>query len=139
MLYLLLNALVSALVTAGVLFVYDRFARPACSEGIGAATGVLISGVSGVGTAGSEIVTLQNNGAETVVLTGWVLMDEDGTAFTFPQLSLYPGGSIQVHTSRGDDSVTDLYWDQSASIWSGGELVLLFDTRGLARAFHRIP
>jgi hypothetical protein len=138
-LYLLLNVLISALVTGTILFLYDRFGRPACSNGIGAGTGVNIGGITGAGTAVNEIVTLQNTGDESVVLTGWVLRDGDGAALTFPQLTLYPGGTVQVHTAKGVDSVTDLYWGQSASIWEPGELAVLYDTQGLARAFYRIP
>jgi hypothetical protein len=137
--YLLLNILVSALVTGTILLLYDQFGRPACSNGVGAETGASIIGVTGVGTAGNEMVILQNTGEDSVLLTGWVLRDGDGAAFTFPQLTLYPGGTVQVHTDKGKDSVTDLYWGQSASIWESGELAVLYDPRGFARAFYRIP
>jgi hypothetical protein len=130
--YLLLNILVSALVTGTILLLYDQFGRPACSNGVGAETGASIIGVTGVGTAGNELVTLQNTGEDPV-------RDGDGAAFTFPQLTLYPGGTVQVHTDKGKDSVTDLYWGQSAPIWESGELAVLYDPRGFARAFYRIP
>jgi Lamin Tail Domain len=137
--YLLLNALVSALVIGTALFLYDRFGRPACSNSVGTISGVNIIGISGAGTLAKEIVTLQNTGDESIVLTGWVLRDSEGAAFTFPQLTLYPGGTVQVHTTQGGNSATDLYWDQSTSIWESGELAVLYDPQGLARAFYRIP
>lgn len=138
-LYLFLNILVSALVTGGILFLYDRFARPECVNGVGESSGVNIFGVSSVGIPESEYVTLQNTGAESVVLTGWMLQDSEGRAFTFPQLTMFPGGSVLVHTGKGDDSVSDLFWGQSSPVWNQGELVVLYDTHGLARAFYRIP
>ncbi|MBI4731273.1 MAG: lamin tail domain-containing protein [Chloroflexi bacterium] len=138
-LYLLLNAFVSALVTGTILFLYDRFGRPESSNGVGTETGVIIAGVTGAGVAESEAVTLQNTGEQSVVLTGWTLRDSDGAAYTLPQLTLYPGGAVQVHTANGENSVTDLYWGLSSPLWEPGELVVLYDTQGLARAFYRIP
>lgn len=138
-LFLVLNVLVSATVTGIILFLHDRFGPPACSGGLGEETGVIISGVRAAGTVDDEAVTVQNGGEDPVVLTGWVLQDGDGTMFTFPQLTLYPGGTVQVHSGEGDDTVTDLYWSQAATVWESGELAVLYDPRGLARAFHRIP
>lgn len=138
-LYLLLNVIVSAVVTGAILFLYDRFVRPAGSSGVGAGTGVTILGVTGVGVAGREVVTLQNIGEQAVVLTGWTLRNSRGETLAFPQLTLYPGGSVQVHTAVGEDSISDLYWDRAAPLWEAGELAVLYDTQGLARAFYRIP
>jgi hypothetical protein len=138
-LFLFLNILVSALVTGSILFLYDRFGRPECASGIGAASGISITNVSSVSDGNAEIITLENTGDEAVVLTGWVLQDGEGTAYTFPQLTIYPGGSIKLHTGNGEDSATDLFWDLSASTWESGELAVLYDTQGLARAFYRIP
>jgi hypothetical protein len=138
-LYLLLNALISALVTGTILFLYDRFGRPESPGGIGTETGVMIAGVSGAGATEIEVVTLQNVGTQSVVLTGWTLRDSAGTTYTFPQLTLYPGGTVQVHTIEGSDTVTDLYWGRSDPVWEPGELTVLYDTQGLARAFYRIP
>jgi hypothetical protein len=138
-LFLFLNILVSALVTGSVLFLYDRFGRPECVSGIGEASGVGITNVSSIGDGDTEIITLANTGDAAVVLTGWVLQDGQGTAYTFPQLTIFPGGSIKLHTGDGDDSATDLFWGLSASTWESSELAVLYDTQGLARAFYRIP
>ena len=138
-LFLFLNILVSALVTGSVLFLYDRFGRPECPSGIGAASGVGITSIRSIGDESAEIITLENTGDEEIVLTGWVLRDNEGSAYTFPQLTIYPGGSIKLHTGNGEDSATDLFWGLSASTWESGELAVLYDTQGLARAFYRIP
>ncbi len=139
LLFLFLNILVSALVTGSILFLYDRFGRPECASGIGATSGVGITGVGNIGSGDSETITLANTGEEAVVLTGWVLRDGQGTAYTFPQLTIFPGGSIKLHTGKGEDSAKDLFWGLSASTWESDELVVLYDTQGLARAFYRIP
>ena len=138
-LFLFLNILVSALVTGTILFLYDRFVRPECTSGVGGESGVGITSVGNVGYKEAEIITLENGSEEAVVLTGWVLRDNDGAVYTFPQLTIYPGGSIKLHTGKGVDSATDLYWGLSSPAWEPGELAVLYDTQGLARAFYRIP
>ena len=152
--YILLNIFVSAAVTGTILFFYDRSHRinsgpipvlatlqastsatPAVSDGIK----VNIVSVIGAGTAASEIVVIQNNGVSPLVLTGWLLKDSQGNAYAFPQLSLNPGGTIQVHTASGEDTPVDLYWNRSNPVWASGELATLYDDRGSTRAFYRIP
>ena len=74
-----------------------------------------------------------------MVLTGWYLTDNSGLTYTFPQLGLYPGGKVQVHTAPGSDTPTDLYWGYSSPIWTSGELAILYDTHAVARSFYRVP
>jgi hypothetical protein len=138
-LYLLLNVLISATVTGLVLFLYDRFIRPDCTRGVGARTDVTIVGVAAPGDLQAETVTLINSGTEPVVLTGWMLQDGEGATFTFPQLTLYPGGSVRVHTASGKNTIVDLYWGSRVPLWRSGKQVVLYDVQGLARAFYRIP
>jgi len=145
-LYLLLNALVSVVVSGTILFFYNRaYNKPDCGTSITVPT--LASGeiktdivsVSGAGVLASESVLIQNNGDTTVLLTGWTLKDNQGSTFTFPQLSLYPGGMVLVHTGSGTDTASDLYWQRSIPVWESGQLAALYDTQNIARAFYRIP
>jgi len=145
-LYLLLNALVSALVTGAILFFYERANnKPDCGTGetiptlASGSVKADILGVSGAGVLASEAVTIQNNGDAPLLLTGWTLKDGQGSIYTFPQLTLYPGGTVQVHTKPGTDTAADLYWQLSAPVWKSGVLVALYDTQNIARAFYRIP
>jgi hypothetical protein len=151
--YLLLNILVSALVTGSILFFYDRSHQADCAVPPGLSTlpgstalspitgGVKLNIVSiiGAGTAGSEMVVIQNVGSEALVLTGWQLKDSQGDAYTFPQLTLYPRGTLQVHTAVGQDSAVDLYWGRSSPVWTTGQLATLYDVSGAARAFYPVP
>ena len=99
-LYLLLNALVSVLVSGTVLFFYDRATHKtdcSTSETIptlpsGSINADIVS-VSGAGALASEAVIIQNNGDTAFLLTGWTLKDSQGSTYTFPQLTLYPGGT----------------------------------------------
>lgn len=146
-LYLLLNALVSALVTGAFLFYYDR-ANPKTDCGTNGTVPTTLApvsinadviSVSGTGVLASETVLIQNNGEAALQLTGWTLKDNQGSIYTFPQLTLYPGGTVQVHSGPGTDTAADLYWQLSVPVWKSGELVALYDTQNMARAFYRIP
>ncbi len=144
--FLLLNVLVSILVSGAALFFYDRATHKTdCSptETIptlpSGSVNVDIVNVSGAGALASEIVTVQNNGVTPLVLTGWMLKDGQGSAYTFPQITLYPGGMVQVHSGPGTNTAADLFWGLSAPVWKSGELVALYDTQNIARAFYRIP
>jgi hypothetical protein len=145
---LLINILVSALVALTVIYFYDRSHRQECvttlpntatiSPGLGNGT-VNITGVIGVGTISDERLIIQNDGTKELVLTAWYLSDNKGLAYTFPHLMLSPGASVQVHTSSGKDSPTDLYWGRTSPAWTSGELVGLYDDQNIPRAFYRVP
>jgi hypothetical protein len=145
---LLINIFVSALVTGTVIFFYDRAHRAECNiappiiatvpTGNGDVN-VNILGVIGVGNLQDERMVIQNDGTQETGLTGWYLADNKGLVYTFPQLMLHPGAKVQVHTAPGKDSPTDLYWGRTAPVWTSGELVALYDTQAIARAFYRVP
>jgi len=145
-LYLLLNAFVSALVTGTILFFFDRLnqktdcgtidAIPTLSSG---GVNADIVSVSGAGVPASETVVIRNNGDAALLLAGWKLKDNQGSIFIFPQITLYPGGTVQVHTGSGTDTASDLYWQLSTPVWKSGELAALYDAQNIARAFYRVP
>jgi hypothetical protein len=152
--YLLLNVLVSACVTSGILFWYDRNYRAlnqssvqqSVSGDVAAATvnpktdiAVKISRVVGAGAKDSEIVVVKFEGEGQLDLSSWQLKDEDGNTFKFPKLILYPNGAVQVHTITGSDTVIDLYWGIGEPVWSSGENARLFDAQGNLRAVYRVP
>lgn len=150
--YLLLNAFVSACVTGTILFFYDRAQRtehasatvpslPATPVPSPIAGEIKIDFISiiGAGITESEVVVIENKGDDPVVLTGWYLKGDKGNAYTFPQLTLYKGGTLMVHTATGADTPTDLYWGRTASAWQPGDKVTLYDAQGVPRAFYYIP
>lgn len=153
--YLLLNVFISACVTSGILFWYDRNYRAVNQPSVQqSASGdsapvstlnpqtdiaVKISSVVGAGTLNSEIVVVKFEGEGQLNLASWQLKDEDGNIFKFPQLTLYPNGAVQVHTVTGTDTVIDLYWGIGDAVWSSGENARLFDAQGNLRAVYRVP
>jgi hypothetical protein len=100
---------------------------------------VKISSVVGAGTVNAEIAVVKFEGEGQLNLAGWQLKDEDGNTFTFPQLTLYPNGAVQVHSVSGTDTVIDLYWGLRDPIWQAGEDAKLFDSQGNLRAVYPVP
>ncbi len=156
--YLLLNVFVSASVTGGILFWYDRNSRavtqpavaqvapvsgdssaPAASADLQTDIPVKISSVIGSGVLTSEVVIIKFEGEGELDITSWQLKDETGNTYTFPKVTLYPSGAVQVHTIVGTDTVIDLYWGIGEAVWSSGEEARLFDSQGNLRAVYRVP
>ena len=157
-LYLLLNVFISACVTGTILFWYDRTYRaslapvpqvavPAQGETTGSiATSqageqipVEIVSVVGAGTLSAEVVVVRYNGEGELGLADWQLKDDDGNVFTFPQLTLYTDGAVQVHTASGSDTVVDLYMGLRDPIWESGESAKLYDPQDHLQAIYRVP
>ena len=144
--YLLINVSVTLLVTATMIYFYNR-AYPAVCTPVTVISGpagtgdikVNITGVTGAGTLSQERIVIRNDGSQEQVLTGWTLLDAKGHAYTFPALTFHPGVKVQVHSAAGKDTPADLYWGLSAPAWSSGEMAVLYDTQRIARAFYRIP
>lgn len=154
--YLLLNALVSAIVTGGMLFWYDRNYRAVIQPAVVQSTPITnsssststelqtdipvkISSVVAAGILESEIVVIRFEGEGELNLTSWQLKDDNGNTYTFPQLTLYQNGAVQVHTIAGTDSVIDLYWGIGDAVWNSGENASLYDSQGNLRAVYKVP
>lgn len=157
-LYLLLNAFISACVTGAILFWYDRNYRSVSVSGVqpnvpvNAQSGVPVAtlnpnidipveivSVIGAGTLNAEWVVVRNAGTDSLNLSGWQLKDTNRHVFTFPNLTLNGGGAVQIHTTSGTNTVIDLYWSQSNPVWQSGEEAQLSDPNGNVRAVYKVP
>ena len=153
--YLLLNVFVSACVTSTILFWYDRNYRALSQPAPGAAdsnehaaTAALnpqtdiplkIQSVIGAGTLNAEVAVVKFEGEGQLDIASWQLKDDDGNTYTFPRLTLYKNGAVQVHTVSGTNTVIDLYWGAGEAVWESGEDARLFDSQGNLRAIYRVP
>ena len=78
-----------------------------------------------------EYVTLANRGNETLDLSGWTVTDEAGKAYTFGNLTLKPDERVTLRSGPGEDTATDVYWDQPSAVWNnGGDAVTVRDAGG---------
>jgi hypothetical protein len=100
---------------------------------------VTIDSVIGAGDLENEYVQIKSVTEQTLVLTGWILDDGQGNEFTFPELTLFNGGVVQLHTGPGVNTVTDLYWNRGEAVWSSGSTLTLQDDLGTIRATFKVP
>ena len=154
-LYLLLNAFISACVTGAILFWYDRNFRSTALSSVQSASNnpsatqqtfnpqvdipVEIVSIVGAGTLSAEWVVVRNAGNESLSLAGWQMQDADRNVFTFPNLTLNGGGAVQLHTIAGTNTVIDLYWGETEPVWQSGEEAQLLDPGGNVRAVYQVP
>lgn len=94
--------------------------------------------VAGAGELETEVLVIVNEGGP-VDLVGWSLRDETGHMYVFPSLMLFQDGAVSVHTAAGTDTVTDLYWGQTQSVWASGKSVLLSDEGGNLHTRFTVP
>jgi hypothetical protein len=64
-----------------------------------------------------EFVVIRNPRSHAVTITNWTLRDASHHVYTFGRLRLGAGKFVTVHTGRGDNSRTDVYWDFGAYVW----------------------
>lgn len=92
-----------------------------------------------------EHVVIENNGNTPVSLDGWTLMDELGyvnhtKSHTYhfpPDFTLKAGASVTVHTEKGNNTATDLYWGKRQAIWNNDhDTAYLCDPKGEVIAKH---
>jgi len=100
---------------------------------------VMIEEVIARGNYGEEFIIISNSGPP-VRLEGWTLSDQQGHVYVFPNLSLGTGGSVRVHTGRGINSVTDLYWGLEVAVWGeAGGVASLRDNQGKLVDAYPLP
>ncbi|MEJ5241204.1 MAG: lamin tail domain-containing protein [Anaerolineales bacterium] len=151
LLYLLLNVLVSALVTLSILYLYDRrvreeqatlFSMKATVTALPPAAlseNALQIVVLAAGDLPNERVLIRYTGPLGLDLSAWRLKDEEGHLYVFPPFTLVSGGAVQIHTIAGKDTPVDLYWGLSQPVWQSGETLTLLDSGGTPRLIYIIP
>jgi LysM repeat protein len=100
---------------------------------------VVIESVIGVGVLENERVELLRTGDGELSLAGWRLEDGTGIVYTFPNLTLYTGGAINLNTRNGQDTVVDLFWGLTSPIWESGKTVSLYDSQNELRSSYTVP
>jgi len=99
---------------------------------------VTIREIKSPGSLANEQVVLTNLSGQ-VNMAGWTMTDGEGNQFTFPSLSLLSNGEVTVHTSRGTNTPTDLYWGQAEPRWASGKVAYLRDPNGKLIATYQVP
>lgn len=68
----------------------------------------------------AEYVTIKNTGTTTRTMTSWTLRDASNHVYTFGTFKLGAGKSVAVHTGKGTNSSTNLYWGLAGYVWNNG-------------------
>lgn len=87
---------------------------------------------------GDSIIVLTNWGT-WARLKDWTMDDGQGHVFTFPDLSLFQGGSVNVHTTAGTNTEVNLYWGTNKPVLTSGTTLTLKDAAGAVVATYQIP
>ena len=87
----------------------------------------------------TERVLIRNVYSEAVSLQGWQVKNATGDTFTFPILTLYPGGSVSLYSRSGGNTALELYWGLTRAAWKSGVTVIVLDSQGNQRAEYLIP
>jgi len=98
-----------------------------------------IDSVIGIGELDTERVIIQHIGDKEVSLKDWQIQDQNGNVFTFPALTIFSGGKVNVFTRKNTSTVVDLYWGLEEAIWQAGEKAFLLDPQGEVKAVYTIP
>ncbi|MBV7337764.1 LysM peptidoglycan-binding domain-containing protein [Chloroflexi bacterium TSY] len=101
--------------------------------------GVQIAAIDNVGVLESESVLIVNESNTPFNLQGWTLASEGSPVYQFGNLPIFPGGSVRVHSQPGTNSSIDLYWGQTASIWSPKTIVRLVNAEGNLVHSYLVP
>lgn len=95
--------------------------------------------VVGAGNLDDERVVIRLNGDISLSMKDWRLEDGDGNVFTFPDLTLFKGGAVTIFSKTGVNTVVELYWGTTETVWEIGETIALLDPQGELRATYRVP
>jgi hypothetical protein len=91
---------------------------------ISANTKVRISAVVYAGQRTREGVSILNEG-DQIDLSGWKIVSPRGKEYAFKRYVLFKDSFITVYTTTGNDSPTQLFWNQNEAVWQKGDTVTL--------------
>ncbi|MRR29323.1 lamin tail domain-containing protein, partial [bacterium] len=91
------------------------------------------------GEVNYEKINLKNVGQVPIDMTGWTLSNGSQDKFTFPALTIYPEGAVDVFSIAGVNTAVELFWNAPEAIWKPGGKAILLDSSGQERSRYQIP
>jgi len=101
--------------------------------------GLRVASFAGAGSLPSEAVQIANDSDLVVNLQGWRLEKENGPAYQFGSISLFPGSGVVLYSGVGVDTSVALYWNQTAPIWQSGAVARLVNPQGQETTRLAVP
>jgi LysM repeat protein len=102
-------------------------------------SGVRFGALESPGSLLTEALSVVNDSNVALNLQGWRLEREGGPVYTFGSVSVFPGGSVWVHSNQGNDTSVAVYWGQPEAIWQSGAVARLVDPQGNVVATYAVP
>jgi len=99
---------------------------------------VVVNEVAGPGDLLRETLVILNKGAGAR-LFDWKLKGSSLGIFVFPDIFLFSGGSIRIHTSAGENTASDLYLNQGEAAWPPGTIIILNDNKDVEISRFTVP
>ena len=83
----------------------------------------------------AEWVRVKNSSSTaTYTLTSWTIRDASAHVYKFPTFHLKPGASVTLHTGKGTNTGSNLYWGRSGYIWNNtGDTATLKNSSGTTK------
>ena len=154
--YLLINVAVSAITMLVVILIWNAF-HPSPLAAVDGTTVPITTGqessdlpplsektieiqsVYMPGEANYEKISLKNVGDSPVDMTDWSLINSSKEKFTFPALTIYPNGAVDVYSNAGVNTAVELFWNATGAVWKSGGKAILLDRDGQERSRYLIP
>ncbi len=92
--------------------------------------GLRVASFTGNGVLTNEAVQIANDSDLMINLQGWRLEKENGPAYAFGSISLFPGSGVVLYSGAGADTSVALYWNQAAALWQSGSVARLVNPQG---------
>lgn len=99
---------------------------------------VVVSEIIGPGDLFQETLVILNQGAGTS-LKNWKLEGSPLGVVTFPDIFLFSGGSIRIHTVAGENTASDLYLNQGEAAWPPGTTIILSNANNAEISRFTVP
>jgi LysM repeat protein len=99
---------------------------------------IIISEIISPGDLLQETLVILNQGAGTS-LDEWKLEGSSLGTVILPDLFLFSGGSIRIHTSAGENTASDLYLNQGEAAWPPGTTIILSDDKNVEISRFTVP
>lgn len=79
-----------------------------------------------------EYVVFHNGGTESLDISGWIVADDAGHTYAFPEGAVVdPGETVTLRTGSGTDTATTYHWERSGAVWNNdGDTVIVRNATG---------
>jgi Lamin Tail Domain len=78
-----------------------------------------------------EYASVRNTSSRAIQLRGMTVRDVANHIYVFPSMSLGAGRTVRIHTGRGTNTASDVYWRQNNYVWNNdGDTATLRNAAG---------